>query len=107
MFISGESGARSCYADIRICAIFSLSFIVQVLNHSELTSRPSNSVLAMLICLFSKPKTADIFYLNDVHVLIDIIVRQLVDTQPSDERRQDYLLLIENILKNGAYQGHR
>ncbi|OQR71902.1 NCK-interacting protein with SH3 domain-like [Tropilaelaps mercedesae] len=79
----------------------------KVLNHTELTLRPSNSVLAMLICLFSKPKTADVFYLNDVHVLIDIIARQLVDTQPSDERRHEYLLLIENILKNGAYQGHR
>lgn len=79
----------------------------QVLNHSELTMRPTNSVFAMLILLFSKPKTADVFYLNDVHVLIDIIARQLADTQPSDERRQDYLLLIENILNNGTYQGHR
>lgn len=63
--------------------------------------------MKMLICLFSEHKTADLFYLNDIHVLIDIIARQLADTQPTDERRVDYLQLIENIINQGCYQGHR
>lgn len=79
----------------------------KVLNHAELTARPCNSVLKMLIGLFANQKTADLFYLNDIHVLIDIIARQLADTQPADERRRDYLQLIENILAQNCYQGHR
>ncbi|XP_028967957.1 NCK-interacting protein with SH3 domain [Galendromus occidentalis] len=79
----------------------------KILNHTELSARPTNSVMNMLICLFSEHKTADLFYLNDLHVLIDIIARQLADTQPTDERRADYLQLIENIINQGCYQGHR
>lgn len=47
-----------------------------VLKH---TKPPVNTVLKMLVDLFSIPLTASMFYTNDVKVLIDILVRQLSD----------------------------
>lgn len=38
----------------------------------------------MLIDILSDPKTAKLFYVNDIEVLVDIIIRQLLNI-PSDE----------------------
>lgn len=54
---------------------------VQVL---KLKKKPKNSVEKMLIDILSDPKTAKLFYVNDIEVLIDIIIRQLLNI-PSDE----------------------
>lgn len=52
-----------------------------VLKH---TKPPVNSVLKMLVDLFSIPETTQLFYTNDVKVLIDILVRQLSDLSAGD-----------------------
>lgn len=54
---------------------------VFVLKH---TKPPVNTVLKMLVDLFSIPLTASMFYTNDVKVLIDILVRQLSDLSCGD-----------------------
>jgi len=48
------------------------------------TKPPVNSVLKMLVDLFSIPETTNLFYTNDIKVLIDILVRQLSDLSPGD-----------------------
>lgn len=52
-----------------------------VLKH---TKPPVNSVLKMLVDLFSAPETTLLFYTNDIKVLIDILVRQLSDLSAGD-----------------------
>lgn len=54
---------------------------VFVLKH---TKPPVNSVLKMLVDLFSIPETTTLFYTNDIKVLIDILVRQLSDLSAGD-----------------------
>lgn len=54
---------------------------VFVLKH---TKPPVNSVLKMLVDLFSIPETTQLFYTNDIKVLIDILVRQLSDLSAGD-----------------------
>ncbi|KAH6948080.1 hypothetical protein HPB50_022805 [Hyalomma asiaticum] len=55
----------------------------RVLTH-EVKGVP-NSVLKMLAELFSDSTTAELFYLNDVAVLVDIVARQLSDLPPGDK----------------------
>lgn len=55
---------------------------VRIFEHEP---APPNSVLKLFIDLFSKSSTANLFYTNDVKVLIDIIVRQLADLSPGDQ----------------------
>ena len=52
-----------------------------VLKH---TKPPINSVLKMLVDLFSFTETTELFYTNDIKVLIDILVRQLSDLSAGD-----------------------
>lgn len=66
----------------------------------------SNSVMKMLSDLFSNQKTVQLFYLNDTKVLLDIIVRQLTDLPPGDNRRYCYLQLVSNIIRNSTYDEH-
>ncbi|XP_052757518.1 NCK-interacting protein with SH3 domain [Galleria mellonella] len=67
---------------------------------------PPHSVLKLVIDLFSRKKTADHFYTNDVNVAIDIIVRQLADLSPGDTRRQQYLRILQGIIRNTDYGAH-
>ncbi|XP_064457869.1 NCK-interacting protein with SH3 domain-like isoform X2 [Ornithodoros turicata] len=66
-----------------------------------------NSVLKILVELFADPATAELFYTNDVSVLVDIIARQLSDLQLGDKRRPLYLRLVGNVVKSTAYEGHK
>jgi len=50
----------------------------------KLGKKPKNSVEKMLNDILADPKTAKLIYVNDVEVLIDIIIRQLLNI-PSDE----------------------
>lgn len=45
---------------------------------------PPHSVLKLFLDLFSRKPTADLFYTNDVKVLIDIVVRNITDLSPGD-----------------------
>ncbi|XP_070508314.1 NCK-interacting protein with SH3 domain [Chironomus tepperi] len=77
---------------------------VFVLKH---TKPPINSVLKMLVDLFSIPETTNLFYTNDIKVLIDILVRQLSDLCAGDPIRKWYLELCRRILRNTDYAEHQ
>ena len=64
---------------------------VFVLKHTE---PPINSVLKMLVDLFSIPETTTLFYTNDIKVLIDILVRQLSDLSAGDKVINQYVSLL-------------
>jgi len=55
---------------------------VQVL---KLKKKPKNSVEKMLNDILADSKTAKLFYVNDIEVLVDIIIRQLLNI-PSEEK---------------------
>lgn len=77
---------------------------VDVLRHT----RPKvNSVIKILVDLFSIRETANLFYTNDIKVLIDILVRQLSDLSPGDVLRKWYLELCRRILRNTDYAEHQ
>uniref|UniRef100_A0A1B6DI14 SH3 domain-containing protein n=2 Tax=Clastoptera arizonana TaxID=38151 RepID=A0A1B6DI14_9HEMI len=65
------------------------------------------SVFKIFHDLFSTDKTASLFYTNDIKVLIDIIIRQLSDISPGDERRTEYLELCRMVLRNTNYTEHK
>jgi len=44
-----------------------------------------NSLIKMMLDLFSHATTASLFYTNDLLVVIDIITRQLSDLNPDDK----------------------
>lgn len=61
-------------------------------------------ILKLLYLLFLNEKTCDYFYTNDLHVLIDIIIRNLLDL-PSDDTtsaaiRHTYLRVLHPLLAN-------
>lgn len=47
--------------------------------------KPDNSVMKILQDMYSRPETSFILYTNDAKVLIDIILRHLIDLSPGDE----------------------
>ncbi|KPI91578.1 NCK-interacting protein with SH3 domain [Papilio xuthus] len=77
---------------------------VHIFDHEP---APPHSVLKLVIDLFSRKKTAEHFYTNDVKVAIDIIVRQLADLSPGDNRRWEYLRVVQGIVRNTEYGAHR
>ncbi|CAH2073694.1 unnamed protein product, partial [Iphiclides podalirius] len=76
---------------------------VHIFDHEP---APAHSVLKLSIDLFSRKKTAEHFYTNDVKVAIDIIVRQLADLSPGDSRRHEYLRVLQGIIRNTEYGAH-
>ncbi|CAI6365726.1 unnamed protein product [Macrosiphum euphorbiae] len=77
---------------------------VQVL---KLKKKPKNSVEKMLNDILADSKTAKLFYVNDIEVLVDIIIRQLLNI-PSDEMaRTSYLELCKNVIFNTEYLDRR
>ncbi|KAK7791899.1 hypothetical protein R5R35_005422 [Gryllus longicercus] len=76
---------------------------VRVFEHKP---APPHSVLKLFIDLFSNDRTATLFYTNDTKVLIDIIVRQLADLSPGDNRRRQYLELCRLVMRNTPYHEH-
>jgi Protein of unknown function (DUF2013) len=77
---------------------------VHLLKH---TPPPANSVLKILVDLYSFRETAALFYSNDNKVLIDILVRQLSDLSANEPIRRWYLELCRRILRNTNYSEHQ
>lgn len=59
----------------------------------------SSSLLIMLLTLFSIESTANLFYSNDLLVLIDIVCREIMDL-PAEELRCSYLELLCRMIEN-------
>ena len=56
--------------------------------------------------MFRNGNCRDLFYTNDLYVLIDIIVRQLADVSPDDPRRMSYVVMCQLVLKHTNYDEH-
>ncbi|XP_071960516.1 NCK-interacting protein with SH3 domain-like [Antedon mediterranea] len=69
--------------------------------------KPQNSMVKFLADIFSSTETSNIFYTNDMRVLIDIVIRQLTDLNPGDKNRTDYISLVHSILQFTPYNDHR
>ncbi|XP_022905366.2 NCK-interacting protein with SH3 domain [Onthophagus taurus] len=77
---------------------------VNIFDHEP---QPPHSVLKLLIDLFDSKRTGGLFYTNDIRVLIDIIVRNILDLSPGDKRRQQYLELCKRVMRNTNYGEHQ
>ncbi|GIY80174.1 NCK-interacting protein with SH3 domain [Caerostris darwini] len=87
--------------------------LIFLLNREEdpckiltLSKDAANSVMKFMVDMFSFPELIDLFYLNDIKVLLDIIVRQLTDLLPGEQKRFNYLHLVQNLLRNSNYGEH-
>ncbi|KAH3717720.1 NCK-interacting protein with SH3 domain-like [Dreissena polymorpha] len=74
---------------------------------SEDSSSPCNSVMKMLQDMYSQPATSCILYTNDAKVLIDIILRHVIDLSPGDQNRSAHLKLMRLYLENADYSETR
>ena len=54
---------------------------VKIVEHEP---QPPDSVMKFLQDLYSSPETSSILYTNDAKVLVDIILRHLIDLSPGD-----------------------
>nr|POE48775.1 protein dip1 [Quercus suber] len=59
--------------------------LILLLNR-ETALGPQLLILKLLYLLFTTPTTYEYFYTNDLHVLVDVIIRNLLDLDPVDER---------------------
>lgn len=55
---------------------------IRIFDHEP---APPHSVLKLFVDVFSKETTANLFYTNDVKVLIDIVVRNITDLSAGDK----------------------
>lgn len=77
---------------------------VQMFDHEP---RPPNSVMKLLHDMYSTKGTANILYTNDAKVLIDIILRHLIDLPPGDRQRSFHLKLMQLYLQHSDYVEHK
>ncbi|KAK5126413.1 hypothetical protein LTR85_010649 [Meristemomyces frigidus] len=83
--------------------------LILLLNREAALS-PQLLILKLLYLLFTTPSTYEFFYTNDLHVLVDVIIRNLLDLDPGvgkhDDRdgqtalRHTYLRVLCPLLKN-------
>lgn len=84
--------------------------LILLLNR-EAELGPQLLILKLLYLLFTTPSTYEYFYTNDLHVLVDVIIRNLLDLDPGvgkadDDRngqqalRHTYLRVLCPLLKN-------
>lgn len=77
---------------------------VRIFDHEP---APPHSLLKLFNDLFSRRSTSDLFYTNDIKVLIDIIVRNISDLSTGDMRRRLYLELCRRVMRNTNYEEHK
>lgn len=77
--------------------------LILLLNRESETSLQL-LILKVLYLLFGNPSTAEFFYTNDLHVLIDVILRNLIDlphdSTAANALRHTYLRVLYPILTN-------
>ncbi len=77
--------------------------LILLLNRESETSLQL-LILKVLYLLFGSPSTAEYFYTNDLHVLVDVILRNLIDlphdSSAANALRHTYLRVLYPILTN-------
>lgn len=66
----------------------------------------TNSVHKVIMDMFLHKNCHQLFYTNDVYVLIDIIVRQLSDLNPEEPSRSVYASMCQLVLRHTDYTEH-
>lgn len=77
---------------------------VKMFDHEP---QPPYSVMKFLQDLHSNPNTACVLYTNDAKVLVDIVLRHLIDLSPGDTVRSSHLRLMQLLLQNSDYADHQ
>ncbi|KAK8809933.1 hypothetical protein WA158_000876 [Blastocystis sp. Blastoise] len=61
-------------------------------------------ILVFLGEVFSTERNKDVFYTNDIHMLIDIIIREVQDLPRQDLSRTRYLMVLQGILETSDWK---
>ncbi|KAI1315351.1 hypothetical protein EDD11_000959 [Mortierella claussenii] len=74
--------------------------LIYMLNRAEETALQM-LILKLLYLLFTSPSLYDFFYTNDLHVLVDVVIRELWDLPAEEESlRHAYLRVMGPLLTN-------
>jgi len=65
-----------------------------------------DGVRKIMLDLFGSPDTAELFFTNDVKVLIEVLHRNVIDRGEGDPERVYYLRLLDLVICNTEYQDH-
>lgn len=80
------------------------------LTHSQFDFNPTsskNSVLKFLLDIHATPETCEFLYTSDRNILIEIILRCLLDLDSDSPARQTYLSLLRLILTHSGWRESR
>ncbi|KAF8580090.1 hypothetical protein K439DRAFT_1637346 [Ramaria rubella] len=78
-----------------------LIFMLNRADHSAEDRCMQLLVLKILYLLFTTPGTQEYFYTNDLHVLVDVFIRELVDLdEDSESLRHTYLRVLHPLLSH-------
>ena len=78
------------------------------LAHEQFDSTSAkNSVLKFLIDIHAAPETSEFLYTSDRNILIEIILRCLLDLDSDSPDRYEYLSLLRLILTHSAWRETR
>lgn len=61
------------------------------------------SVIKVITDIYSEKMTSNFFYTNDMHVIVDIIIREVQNLPASSALRVDYLILLEQLLQKSCW----
>lgn len=78
-----------------------------VIYYESGSCQPPHSVLKILQDLYSMQSTSTFFYTSDQNILIEIILRNLLDLPSDSVLRTEYLQLLQLLVKNSTWYEDR
>lgn len=77
---------------------------VDLLVDQGLLNVHNNSVIQFLKDMFSHDDTSNMYYTNDVKVMLDIVLRNITDKPHGDKERTENLKLLKNVIDRSFYE---
>lgn len=121
MFLKCVLSLNLHYKDLRsnkVCNVLKIRPHATVLSETLLVSfnrgenltgnfaESEDGVRKIMLDLFGSPDTAELFFTNDVKVLLEVLHRNVIDRGEGDTDRLYYLQLLDRVLTNTDYKDH-
>ncbi|XP_063684924.1 NCK-interacting protein with SH3 domain-like isoform X2 [Bolinopsis microptera] len=121
MFLKCVLSLNLHYTDLRnnkVCNVLKSRAHATVLSETLLVSfnraenltgyfpESKDGVRKIMLDLFSSPDTGELFFTNDVKVLIEVLHRNVIDRGEGDPDRVYYMQLLDRVISNTEYEDH-
>jgi len=81
--------------------------VLDVIYYESSSCKPTHSVLKILQDLYAMQSTSSFFYTSDQNILVEIILRNLLDLPSDSDLRTTYLQLLHQVVKNSNWSEDR